>query len=71
MEAILNFFTGTLNTVAWMYILLPCVVLVRHPLHRVPAGHEGIQGLPGDFLCIHRCWRNHLFGGSLGPCRYL
>ena len=27
MEAILNFFTGTLNTVAWMYILLPCVAL--------------------------------------------
>lgn len=25
MDAILNFFTGTLNTVAWMYILLPCV----------------------------------------------
>ena len=25
MEAIVNFFTGTLNTVAWMYILLPCV----------------------------------------------
>ena len=27
MEAILNFFTGTLNTVAWVYILLPCVIL--------------------------------------------
>lgn len=27
MEAIINFFTGTLNTVAWMYILLPCVLL--------------------------------------------
>ncbi|MBQ2892933.1 MAG: sodium:alanine symporter family protein [Oscillospiraceae bacterium] len=27
MEAILKFFTGTLNTVAWMYILLPCVLL--------------------------------------------
>lgn len=27
MEAILNFFTGTLNTVAWMYILLPCVAI--------------------------------------------
>ena len=27
MEAILNFFTGTLNTVAWMYVLLPCVVV--------------------------------------------
>ncbi len=26
MEAILNFFTGTLNTVAWVYILLPCVI---------------------------------------------
>ncbi len=25
MQAILDFFTGTLNTVAWMYILLPCV----------------------------------------------
>jgi len=25
--AILNFFTGTLNTVAWMYILLPCVLI--------------------------------------------
>lgn len=25
MDAILSFFTGTLNTVAWMYILLPCV----------------------------------------------
>ena len=27
MKAIINFFTGTLNTVAWMYILLPCVLL--------------------------------------------
>lgn len=27
MNAVLNFFTGTLNTVAWMYILLPCVAL--------------------------------------------
>ncbi len=27
MTAILNFFTDTLNTVAWMYILLPCVAL--------------------------------------------
>lgn len=27
MQAILNFFTGTLNTVAWMYILLPCVAV--------------------------------------------
>jgi len=27
MEAILNFFTDTLNTVAWMYVLLPCVIL--------------------------------------------
>ena len=27
MEAILHFFTDTLNTVAWMYILLPCVAL--------------------------------------------
>ncbi len=27
MQAILNFFTDTLNTVAWMYILLPCVML--------------------------------------------
>lgn len=27
MEAILNFFTGTLNTVAWMYALLPCVAI--------------------------------------------
>ena len=27
MQAILDFFTGTLNTVAWMYILLPCVFL--------------------------------------------
>lgn len=27
MEAILNFFTGTLNTIAWMYILLPCVAI--------------------------------------------
>ena len=27
MEAVLNFLTNTLNTVAWMYILLPCVIL--------------------------------------------
>lgn len=27
MGAVLNFFTGTLNTVAWMYILLPCVAI--------------------------------------------
>ena len=27
MDAIINFFTGPLNTVAWMYILLPCVLL--------------------------------------------
>ena len=27
MDAVLNFFTGTLNTVAWIYILLPCVIL--------------------------------------------
>ncbi|MBQ9939974.1 MAG: sodium:alanine symporter family protein [Clostridia bacterium] len=27
MQTILNFFTGTLNTVAWMYILLPCVAV--------------------------------------------
>lgn len=27
MEAILNFFTGPLNTLAWMYILLPCVFI--------------------------------------------
>jgi AGCS family alanine or glycine:cation symporter len=27
MQAILDFFTGPLNTVAWMYILLPCVAL--------------------------------------------
>ena len=27
LDAIINFFTGTLNTVAWMYILLPCVLL--------------------------------------------
>ncbi len=27
METILNFFTGTLNTIAWMYVLLPCVML--------------------------------------------
>lgn len=26
-QAVLNFFTGTLNTVAWMYILLPCVLV--------------------------------------------
>ncbi len=27
MNAILDFFTGPLNTVAWMYILLPCVAI--------------------------------------------
>ena len=27
MNAILNFFTGTLYTVAWIYILLPCVAI--------------------------------------------
>lgn len=27
MKAILDFLTGTLNTVAWMYILLPCVAV--------------------------------------------
>ncbi len=27
MDAILSFFTDTLNTIAWMYILLPCVAL--------------------------------------------
>lgn len=27
LDAILGFFTGTLNTVAWMYILLPCVAV--------------------------------------------
>ncbi len=27
MQAILDFFTGPLNTVAWMYILLPCVAI--------------------------------------------
>lgn len=27
MQVILDFFTGTLNTVAWMYILLPCVAI--------------------------------------------
>ena len=27
MDAIIHFFTGPLNTVAWMYILLPCVLL--------------------------------------------
>ena len=27
MNAFLNFFTGTLNTVAWLYIFLPCAVL--------------------------------------------
>lgn len=27
MQAILDFFTGPLNTVAWMYILLPCVAV--------------------------------------------
>ena len=27
MQAILDFITGPLNTVAWMYILLPCVMV--------------------------------------------
>lgn len=27
MQAILDFLTGTLNTIAWMYILLPCVAV--------------------------------------------
>lgn len=27
MDAIISFLTGTLNTVAWMYILLPCVAI--------------------------------------------
>ena len=27
MDAILNFFTGPLNTIAWLYILLPCVAV--------------------------------------------
>lgn len=27
MQAILDFFTGTLNKIAWMYILLPCVAV--------------------------------------------
>ncbi len=27
MEAIFNFFTGPLNTIAWLYILLPCVAV--------------------------------------------
>ena len=27
MQTILNFFTDTLNTVAWMYVLLPCVMV--------------------------------------------
>lgn len=27
MQAILDFFTGPLNTVAWVYILLPCVAI--------------------------------------------
>ena len=27
MEAIINFFTGTLNTVAWLYIFLPCTII--------------------------------------------
>lgn len=27
MKAILDFFTGPLNTIAWMYILLPCVAI--------------------------------------------
>ena len=27
MQAIIDFFTGTLNTVAWLYIFLPCTIL--------------------------------------------
>lgn len=27
MESIVNFFTGTLNTVAWLYIFLPCTIV--------------------------------------------
>ena len=27
MKAILDFFTGPLNTIAWLYILLPCVAI--------------------------------------------
>ena len=27
MQALLNFFTGPLNTVAWLYIFLPCVMI--------------------------------------------
>ena len=27
LQAIINFFTGTLNTVAWLYIFLPCTIL--------------------------------------------
>ena len=27
MQAIINFLTGTLNTVAWLYIFLPCTIL--------------------------------------------
>lgn len=27
MQAILDFITGPLNTVAWLYILLPCVMV--------------------------------------------
>ena len=27
MQAFINFFTGTLNTVAWLYIFLPCTIL--------------------------------------------
>ena len=27
MEAIINFFTGSLNTVAWLYIFLPCTIV--------------------------------------------
>lgn len=27
MQAVLDFFTGTLNTVAWLYVFLPCAIL--------------------------------------------
>ena len=27
MQAIISFITGTLNTVAWLYIFLPCTIL--------------------------------------------
>ena len=27
MQALLDFFTGPLNTVAWLYIFLPCVMI--------------------------------------------